>query len=140
MSAVTETRTAPLAGRNELGTITIADTVVTKIAAQAAAENPDAGAAAARVLGRAVPGAGNLGVRGTDLSALPKTSVQVDGSKAYVSLEIAVRWPASIAEVTGQVRQHVRDRIRELAGLDVDEVHIVVADLATNITPPPRVR
>ena len=140
MSAVTEARPAPLAGRTELGTITIADTVVTKIAAQAAAENPDAGAAVARVLGRAVPGAGNLGVRGTDLSALPKTSVEVDGSKAYVSLEIAVRWPASIAEVTGHVRQHVRDRIRELAGLDVDEVHIVVADLATDITPPPRVR
>jgi len=140
MSAVTETRPAPLAGRTELGTITIADTVVTKIAARAAAENPDAGAAVARVLGRAVPGAGNLGVRGTDLSALPKISVEVDGSKAYVSLEIAVRWPASVAEVTGQVRQHVRDRIRELAGLDVDEVHIVVADLATDITPPPRVR
>ena len=140
MSAVTEARPAPLAGRTELGTITIADTVVTKIAAQAAAENPDAGAAVARVLGRAVPGAGNLGVRGTDLSALPKTSVQVDGSKAYVSLEIAVRWPASVAEVTGQVRHHVRDRVRELAGLDVDEVHIVVADLATDITPPPRVR
>jgi uncharacterized alkaline shock family protein YloU len=44
-----------------------------------------------------------------------------------------------VAEVTGHVRRHVRDRVRELAGLDVDEVHIVVADLATDITPPPRV-
>lgn len=140
MTAVAETRPAPLAGRNELGRITIADTVVTKIAAQAAVENPDAGAAAARVLGRAVPGAGHLGVRGTDLDALPKTTVHVDGSKAYVSLEIAVRWTASIPEVTGQVRRHVRDRVRELAGLEVDEVHIVVAGLATNFTPPPRVR
>jgi uncharacterized alkaline shock family protein YloU len=56
-----------------------------------------------------------------------------------VSLEIAVRWPASVAEITGQVRRHVRDRIRELAGLEVEEVHIIVADLATDITPPPRV-
>ena len=56
MSAVTETRPAPLAGRTELGTISIADGAVTKIAARAAAENPDAGAAVARVLGRAVPG------------------------------------------------------------------------------------
>ena len=140
MSAVAETEAAPLAGRSELGTITIADGVVTKIAARAAAENPDAGAAVTRVLGRAVPGAGNVGLRRTDLSALPKTSVQVDGSKAYVTLELAVRWPASIAEVTGQVRRHVRERVRELAGLEVDEVHIVVADLATDITPPPRVR
>ena len=81
-----------------------------------------------------------FGVRGTDLSALPKTSVQVDGSKAYVTLELAVRWPAVVAEVTGQVRRHVRDRVQEMAGLQVDEVHIVVADLATDITPPPRVR
>ena len=140
MTAVTETRPAPLAGRTELGRITVADSVVTKIAAQAAVENPDAGAATARVLGRAVPGAGRLGVRGTDLDALPKTVVRVDGSKAYVSLEIAVRWSASVAEVTGQVRRHVRDRVRDLAGLEVDEVDIVVADLATDITPPPRVR
>jgi uncharacterized alkaline shock family protein YloU len=140
VSTVAEVRPAPLAGRTELGRISIADTVVTKIAARAAAENPDAGAAVARVLGRAVPGAGQLGVRGTDLSALPKTSVQVDGSKAFVTVEIAVRWPASVPEVTGQVRHQVRDRVRELAGLEVDEVHIVVADLATDIIPPPRVR
>lgn len=131
---------AARAGRNELGTISIADGVVSKIAAQAAAENPDAGAAVARMLGRAVPGAGYIGVRGTDLEALPKTSVEVDGSKVFVNLEISVRWPASVPEITGQVRRHVRDRVRELTGLDVDEVHIVVADLATDIAPPPRVR
>jgi uncharacterized alkaline shock family protein YloU len=45
-----------------------------------------------------------------------------------------------VLEVTGQVRAHVRDRVRELTGLDVGEVHIVVADLATDITPLPRVR
>jgi uncharacterized alkaline shock family protein YloU len=79
-------------------------------------------------------------VRGTDLQALPKTSVEVDGSKAFVTLEISVRWPASVPEITGQVRRHVRARVRELTGLNVDEVHITVADLATDITPPPRVR
>jgi uncharacterized alkaline shock family protein YloU len=148
MSAVAETqpRTAPgaagtpaRAGRNELGTISIADQVVTKIAATAAAENPDAGAAVARVAGRAVPGAGRMGVRGTDLDALPKTTVEVDGSKAFVHLEISVRWPASVPEVTGRVRRHVRDRVGELTGLRVEEVDIVVSDLATDITPPPRV-
>jgi uncharacterized alkaline shock family protein YloU len=140
MTAVTQAAPALLAGHTELGRISIADKVVTKIAARAAAENADAGSAVARVLGHAVPGAGHLAVRGTDLSALPKTSVEVDGSKAFVTLEIAVRWPASVPEVTGQVRRHVRARIRELAGLEVDEVHIVVADLATDITPPRRVR
>ena len=139
MTAVAEAAPALLAGRTELGMISIADTAVTKIAARAAAENPDAGAATARVMGRAVPGS-VPGVRSTDLDALPKTSVDVDGSKAYVSLEIAVRWPAPVAEVTGQVRQNVRDRLRDLAGLQAEEVHIVVADLATDIIPPPRVR
>ena len=140
MSAEPGAEIAVRAGRSELGTISIADAVVSKIAARAAAENPDAGAAVARMLGRAVPGAGHLGLRGTDLDALPRTSVDVDGSKAYVNLEISVRWPASVPEVTAQVRRHVRERVRELTGLDVDEVHIVVSDLATDITPPPRVR
>lgn len=140
MSAVTQAGTAPLAGRSELGRISVADRVVAKIAAQAAAESPDAGAAAVRMLGHAVPGAGRLGTRGTDLDALPRTSVEVDGSKAFVTLEIAVRWPAPVSEVTEQVRRRVTDRIRDLAGLEVDEVHIIVADLATDVTPPPRVR
>ena len=85
MSAVTQPVPAPLVGRTDLGTISIADRVVVKIAARAAAENPDAGAATARVLGRAVPGAGSFSVRGTDLNALPQTSVDVDGAKAYVT-------------------------------------------------------
>jgi uncharacterized alkaline shock family protein YloU len=140
MSTATDVEPVARAGRNELGTISIADGAVTKIAALAAAENPDAGAAAARMLGRVVPGAGHLGVRGTDLQGLPKTSVDVDGSKAFVTLELSVRWPAPVPDVTAQVRHHVRDRVRELTGLDVAEVHIVVADLATDIAPPPRVR
>jgi uncharacterized alkaline shock family protein YloU len=131
---------AARSGRTELGTITIADGVVSKIAARAVAENPDAGAAAARVLGRAVPAAGHLGLRGTDLAGLPKASVDVDGSKAFLTLEISVRWPTSVPAVTDQVRSHLRSRVTELTGLTVEEVHIVVADLVTDITPPPRVR
>jgi uncharacterized alkaline shock family protein YloU len=127
-------------GRTELGSIIIADRVVTKVAACAAAEDPDVGAAASRVLGRAVPGAGYLGGRGTDLNALPKTSVEVDGAKAFVTMEISVRWPEPVLRVTEQVRRRVRDRVAELTGLQVDEVHIVVSDLATDLLPPPRVR
>jgi uncharacterized alkaline shock family protein YloU len=138
--ATADAGAAAQAGRTELGTITIADRVVAKVAARAAAENSDAGAAAARVMGRAVPGAGHLGLRGTDLAGLPKTSVDVDGSKAFLTLELSVRWPASVPEVTDQVRSHLRSRVTELTGLTVEEVHIVGADLVTDITPPPRVR
>jgi uncharacterized alkaline shock family protein YloU len=141
MTARTEYEPVVRAGHNELGTISLADQVVSKIATQAVMEEPDAGAATARVLGRAVPGADRMpGVRDTDLQARPKISVDVDGSKAFVTLEISVRWPAPVPEVTDQVRARVRARVLELAGLDVDEVDITVADLATDVNPPPRAR
>lgn len=127
-------------GRNDDGTISISDAAVTKLAAHAASEHPDAGAAAVRLLGRALPGAGHLGVRGTDLDALPKTSVDVDRSKAFVQLELAVRWPCSVPEVTAGVRERVRSRLDELVGLTVEEVHITVAELVTDLTAPPRVK
>ena len=127
-------------GRNEAGTISISDAAVTKIAARAAAEHPDAGAAAARLLGRALPGAGHLGVRGTDLDALPRTQVEVDRTKAFIRLELAVRWPCSVPEVTAAVREHVRTRLDELVGLSVDEVHVTVLELVTDLSAPPRVQ
>ena len=139
MTAATA-ETAVAVGRTDLGAITVANGVVAKVAARAAAENPDVGAAAARILGRAVPGSGHLGLRGTDLAGLPKTSVDVDGSKAFLNLEISVRWPAPVPAVADQVRSHLRHRVSQLTGLTVEEVHIVVADLVTDITPPPRVR
>ena len=131
---------APSIGRNELGTIAVRDDVVAKIAACAAVEIPDAGAAATRVMGRAVPGGGRLGLRATDLDALPKTKAEIDGNSTFLSIELSIRWPASVPDTAAQVRQHVRERVQELAGLTVAEVDITVAALATTIAPPPRVR
>jgi uncharacterized alkaline shock family protein YloU len=130
----------PAAGRTEFGTISVADRVVAKIAARAAAENPDVGAPATRLLGIPVPAAGGIGGHDSDLDALPKSSVEVDGAKAFLTLQISVRWPASIRTVTETLRSHVADRVNELTGLSVDEVHITVQDMVTDITPPPRVR
>ena len=142
ISAPVESRgfSARSVGRNELGTIVIDDDVVAKIAACAAVEIPDAGAAATRVMGRAIPGGGRLGLRATDLDALPKTKAEIDGNSTFLSIELSVRWPASVPDTTTQVRQHVRERVQELAGLTVAEVNITVADLATHVVPPPRVR
>lgn len=133
-------QTPPAAGRSEWGTISVGDGVVAKIAARAAAEVPDAGAAAPRVLGRAVPGSGHLGLRSTDLDGLPKTTAEVDGALAFVSVELSVRWPASVSAVAAQVRGHIAERVEQMAGLTVSEVRITVADLVTDIAPPPRVR
>ena len=127
------------AGRTELGMIGINDRVVEKMAARAAAEIPDAGAAAPRVLGRSVTGAAALGARTTSLTALPKASADVDGSTVIVDLSISVRWPASVPEVSSAVREHVRGRVHELTGLTVTEVSISVTDLVTRLPGPPRV-
>ena len=127
------------AGRTELGMISIDDRVVEKMAARAAAEIPDAGAAAPRVLGRSVTGAAALGARTTSLTALPKASADVDGLIVILDLSISVRWPASVPEVASAVREHVRSRVKELTGLTVAEVSISVTDLATRLPGPSRV-
>jgi uncharacterized alkaline shock family protein YloU len=127
-------------GRNEFGTINVSEAVVSKLAAQAALEIPDAGGAAPRLLGKSLAGASLPGVRDTGLTTLPKTSVRVDGGLALVQLELSVRWPASIPAVTKQVRQHVQQRVSELTGVPVAEVTIKVTDLVTSLLKPTRVR
>lgn len=102
-----------------------------QLAAQAAMEVPDAGAAAPRLLGRSLSGAGGLGMRQTSLSALPKVSAKVDNSIAFIRLEISVRWPTSVPAVTAAVRDRVRSRLVALTGLNVAEVTIRVTDLVT---------
>ena len=130
---------APGPGRNELGMISINDRVVEKMAARAAIEIPDAGAAASRFLGRSMAGASALGARQTSLTALPKASADVDGSLVNLDLSISVRWPASVPEVSSAVRENVRRRVSELAGLTVSEVAISVTALVTELPAPPRV-
>ena len=116
-------------GRNELGRIAVSSKAVEKIAGLAAVEIPDAGGAAARLLGRPVPGAGHLGIRGSGLDRLPKVSADIDGQLGFLDVELSVRWPAPIGQVTEAVRQHLARRITELVGLDVREVNIEVVDL-----------
>jgi uncharacterized alkaline shock family protein YloU len=127
----------PAAGHDELGMISISESVVAKLAARAAVEIADAGAAAPRLLGRSLSGAG-LGVRETSLTGLPKTSAHVDGSVAFIQLEISVRWPASVPAVTTAVRDHVREQVAKLTGLSVAEVTIRVTDLVTHLPKPAR--
>ena len=140
MTTVAPDQVSPRVGATEVGRISISDRVVAKIAAKAAAENSDAGAPATRVMGIPLPGVGGVGGHDSDLDGLPKTAVEVDGTLAFIDLEISVRWPISVASVIAGVRSIVRDRVHEFTGLDVQEVHVTVADLVTDIPAPPRVR
>lgn len=132
----TDRSATPTVGRNEFGVITIDDSVVSKIASRAASEIPDAGAAAPRLLGKSLPGAGSLGTRATSLTELPKATAEVDGSVVLIELSISVRWPCSVPAVAQAVRQRVRERVTELTGLHVAEVTIEVTNFVTQLTPP----
>lgn len=127
-------------GRSELGRVSISSKVVQKIAARAVVEIPDAGAATPRVMGRSVAGARALGGRQTSLTSLPLAAAEVDGSTAALALSVSVRWPASIPGVSTAVRDHVRERVGTLTGLEVTEVSISVTDLATRRNGLPRAR
>ena len=129
-------------GATELGRIDIAPGVVAKVAARAAAEVDDVGAAAPRVLGRDVSGAGldRLGVRTDEIGALPGSTAQVDGSLAFVALTMSVRYPVPVRQVAASVRAHVASRVGELTGLEVVEVDITVPALVSQHPRPPRVR
>lgn len=123
-----------------VGAITIHDRVVSKVAACAAGEVADVGAAAPRVLGKSVSVPSALGGRTSDLAGLPKVSAQVDGAFAVVDLDVSLRWPCSIHQVTERLRAHVSERVHEMTGLALDEVNIHVADLLSVLPQQPRVR
>ncbi len=129
-------------GRTELGKIAVSDRVVARLAARAALEVDDVGAAAPRVLGKDLGSTGldRLGMRSTELGALPATSAEVDGQLAFIRLTLSVRYPAPVRHVAQQVRETVQARVAELCGLDVREVDISVPALVTELPTPPRVR
>ncbi len=112
----------PRIGQNELGRIEVSSRAVEKIAALASLEVDNAGGAAGRGLGLS-------GRRRPGVSRIPKVKADVDGGHVFLDVELSVRWPASIFEVSSAVRERLTNRIGELVGLQVSEVNIEVVDL-----------
>lgn len=109
------------------GTTSIAESVVSKIAALAAREVDGV-----ESLGGALSGAlaGVVGrIRG-DEHKTAGVGVEVGTKQAAVDLSMTVRYPAAIQEVADAVRQNVIDRIESMTGLDVVEVNVAITDLA----------
>lgn len=109
------------------GVTSISEDVVSKIAAIAARE-----VEGVESLGGALSGAiGNVvgRIRGDDHKTAG-VGVEVGSRQAAVDLSMTIRYPASIMDVTGAVRQNVIDRIEKMTGLEVVEVNIAVNDLA----------
>lgn len=111
----------------ERGVTSISEDVVGKIAAIAAREVEGVDS-----LGGALSGAiGSVvgRIRG-DEHRTAGVGVEVGTRQAAVDLSMTIRYPASILDVTGAVRQNVIDRIETMTGLEVVEVNIAVNDLA----------
>jgi uncharacterized alkaline shock family protein YloU len=112
--------------RSERGTTSLADAVVTKVAAIAAREIGgvhDLGGGVARAMG------GVTGRVGMGTETTRGVSVEVGSRQAAVDLSLVLEYGVSIPEVTEAVRDNVIRRIEGITGLAVTEVNISVNDL-----------
>ena len=111
---------------SELGSTTIADAVVTKIASIAAREVGgvhDLGGGTARTIGgltRSV-GIGDERMQGV--------AVEVGEREAAVDLTVVVEYGESIPQIANALRENITRRIEGMTGLTVTEVNVAVNDL-----------
>lgn len=109
------------------GRLTIAPRVVERVAQCAVGEISAATGSATKVLGLSV---------GTNARA--QVSATVRDNVADVSVQMSVRWPASVRDVTEQVRSRIVTRLHDLVGIQSAHVAIRVTALVVD-SPEPRV-
>ena len=115
---------------SELGSTTIADAVVTKIASIAAREVRgvyDLGGGTARAIGGMTRSVGIGGI-GVD-ERMQGVAVEVGEREAAVDLTVVVEYGESIPQLANALRENVTRRIEGMTGLTVTEVNIAVNDL-----------
>ncbi|MBP2707847.1 Asp23/Gls24 family envelope stress response protein [Microbispora sp. RL4-1S] len=59
----------------------------------------------------------------------PHVSGTVAGSVAAIHLDLAVRYPTSVAGLAHELRERIRSRMRELTGITVENIDIEVVRL-----------
>jgi len=107
------------------GGLAIAERVVQKVAAFAAGE----------VDGVVSTGSGLDKLLG---HRYPDADATVAGGRVRIQLDIAVAWPYPLAQVCGEVRDHVRARVSALSGLTVDAVDVTASKVVHAAQPEPR--
>jgi len=103
------------------GRTSLADRVVTKVAAQAVSEVEQTGGVARQVAGITFGRQTGQG--------LARVSARVDGHLAMIELRLTLAYPAPVRTLTREVRSHVMERVNYLTGLEVRHVDIEVASL-----------
>jgi len=61
-----------------------------------------------------------------DLRHLPAVRTRVDGRRTTIAIDVAVAWGIPLAQVAAEVRGHVRERVRTLAGTEVAAVDVTI--------------
>ncbi len=123
------------AGRREpaeRGSLTIADRVVEKVAAHAVRTVPHVSGAPRRVLG--------VNVGDTSDDALARVDADVDAGVADLTIDLTVEWPTPVRQVVDAVRRAVRNDVRRITGVTVQQIDIDIVSLAKPQRPEPRVR
>ena len=110
------------------GTITVADTVVQKVA----------GIAAREINGVHAMGGGGSRAFGALKERIPGSSgpnvsqgvgVEVGETEAAVDLDIVVEYGVSVAEVARSIQRNVKQAVERMTGLKVVEVNVSVNDI-----------
>jgi uncharacterized alkaline shock family protein YloU len=109
------------------GKTSIADIVVSKIAALAAREVSGVHELVGQGMGAAVSGLAQRVTR-TDARSTG-VNVEVGEREAAVDLRLTVEYGVSIPQLAEAVRANVKDRLQSMTGLQVKEVNIDVVDL-----------
>jgi uncharacterized alkaline shock family protein YloU len=107
----------PQADPGQRGRTDVAASVLERIACHAAAEIDgvtSVGSGLGKVVGR----------------QYPRANAEIAGSRARVTVEIAIEWPHPLATVSAQVRDTLTTRLHELSGLEIDAVDVTVAKVA----------
>ena len=115
---------------SELGSTTIADAVVTKIASIAAREVRgvyDLGGGTARAIGGMTRSVGIGGI-GVD-QRMQGVAVEVGEREAAVDLTVVVEYGESIPQIAKTLRENITRRVEGMTGLTVTEVNVAVNDL-----------
>jgi uncharacterized alkaline shock family protein YloU len=110
------------------GKITIADTVVSKIAGMAAREVGGVfqlGGGAARAFGairERIPGSGGPNIA-------QGVAVEVGETQAAVDIDVVVEYGARITDLAAGIRRNVITNLERMTGLEVVEVNVAVNDI-----------
>lgn len=70
----------------------------------------------------------------------PRVQCEVAGHRVRVRVDVVTLWPYAAAEVAAAVRDHIGERLRVLAGMSMDSIHVTVAKVVLPTTTTPRRR